>query len=249
MFTSPNTVTRVYVLCAGLAFAGLTGNAYGTFAGAASQLGAVYNSGAGPIGIPAVSITPSASGLSVTGYHTNPSIYTALTTPSPQGPLAGKLPDYHWVADGVASVGKSWIWNFGLTKTDYWLYPAIDHTPVPDEALEVTLWGSANGGSTWTPGKVVEVYELGWDPNPLVISDDGASRWSFGTPVNMITAVPGLSQGTYSYNGGGDYEIDAIMQTPEPAALALLGLGGAVALQRKHKGTRGNSGSRKEALR
>jgi hypothetical protein len=235
MRCSQRTVTRWCLFCGGLVIAGVNGQAYGIFGPAAAQLGALYNPGAGPIGIPAVSITPSASGVSATGYHTNPGVYTALTTPSPQGALAGRLPDYHWVADGVATVGQNWIWNFGLAKTDYWLYPAIDHTPVPDEALEVTLWGSPNGGSTWIQGKLVEVYELGWDPNPLVISDDGATRWSFGTAVNMITAVPGLAQGQYAYNGGGDYEVDAIMQTPEPASLALVGLGGAVLLRRRYK--------------
>jgi hypothetical protein len=233
MFVSRSAVVRFCALCGVLVVAGLAEPTYGIFAPAAAQLGALYNPGAGPIGIPAVSITPSASGLSATGYHTNPTIYTALTTPSPQGPLAGRLPDYHWVADGTASVGQNWIWNFSFSKTDYWLYPAIDHTPVPDEALEVTLWGSPNGGSSWIQGKLVEVYELGWDPNLAVISDDGASRWSFGTAVNMITATPGLVQGTYAYNGGGDYEIDAIMQTPEPASLLMLAGGGLLMRRRR----------------
>src|SRR5438445_118508 len=172
MSRSNHTILRCCVLCGCIAIAGQAGVAQ-NYNGAAALLGAAYNPGTAPIGVPAVSIINSASGVGNTGYHYPPFGYTDFTQPSPQGVLAGKVPDHHWVADGVSpgGVGTNFIWRFGATSTNYWLYPAIDHMPIPDEALEATLWGSNNGGSTWIQGRVVKVYELGWDP--ATVPDDG----------------------------------------------------------------------------
>lgn len=222
--------TALTVVGAGL----LTSTAHAQFSGAASQLGALYNPGAAPTGIPAISITPSATGQSVTGYHYSNSSYGANTTGSSMGNNAALYPDNHWVADGIPlNVGDNWRWNFALKTNTYMLFPAIDHTPLPNEALEATLWGSNDGGATWNLGTVVEVYELGWDPSSTAIVDDGATRWSFSVPVDIITAVPELNQGSYHSNAGGDYEIDAITQTPAPGALTLLGAGALVATRRR----------------
>ena len=50
----------------------------------------------------------------------------------------------------------------------------------------------------------------------------------------MISALVGLTQGTYSFRGGisplEDYEIDAVMQVPEPGTAALLLVGAALML-------------------
>ena len=84
-------------------------------------------------------------------------------------------------------------------------------------------------------GTVVEVYEQGWDA--LGVPDDGATRWLFSSPVDMISNVVGLTQGVvgsplppYTY-GDGDFETDAVMQAvPEPATASLLLVGGLLGL-------------------
>lgn len=237
------TRNRVRILSSSVAPVALlisAGAAHAQFAGAAGQMGAVFNPGACPIGIPAVTITASNSGIWATGDHPNPSIYNPYNQPSTlwgTTPDAGKYPDFNWIADGAAiAIGQNTVWNFANTTTDYYLYPAIDHGPVPTEGLEITLWGSNNGGSTWILGRVVELYELGWDANPATISDNGATRWSFNPPVNMITAVPEFTQGAFNnppVSSGGDYELDAVMQTPAPSGAALLGLGGLLVARRR----------------
>ena len=220
-----------YVMCLSGAAVGLAAN----FNGAAAQLGAAYDPGLAPIGTPAVTVTFSASGVGNSGYHYPPYGYTDFTQPSPQNANAGKVPDHHWVADGVSpgGVGTNFLWRFASLQTNYWMYPGIDHDPVPGEALEATLYGSNNGGSTWIKGTVVKVYEQGWDP--ATIPDDGVSEWFFGTPVDLITAVPGLTQNQYSFSLGNDYEIDAVMGTPEPASLMLLTAGGLLAIKRRRR--------------
>jgi hypothetical protein len=157
----------------------------------------------------------------VTGFS-SPGFYFPYTLDGINNPAAGFTPDLHWVGDGATTPAAGTIWTFGSLANDYYLYPTIDHDPVPSEALESSLRGSSDGGSTWIMGTIMEVYEQGWDP--LAIPDDGATRWYFATPVNMISAVIGLSQGTYSYVDT-DYELDAVMQVPEPSGIVLAALG------------------------
>lgn len=201
------------------------------FVGAAGQLGAIYNAGLAPVGVPAVTIT----GNDVTGVS-NPGFFFPYTLDSINNPNAGFTPDFHWVADGGLTPSAGTIWTFAASANEYFVYPTIDHSPLPSEALESSIQGSFDGGSTWIQGTILEVYELGWDA--VGVPDDGATRWSFNTPVNMVSMVVGLNQGTYSY-GDGDYEIDAVMQTrvPEPSSyvLTLCGLAGLLAWQRRSR--------------
>lgn len=117
---------------------------------------------------------------------------------------------------------------------------------MPNEALESSLWGSGDGGSTWSLGTVAEVYEQGWDS--AGVPDDGAMRWTFSSPVNTISVQVGLTHGAvgsplppYTYSDG-DFETDAVMQaTPEPATASLLLIGAALfglAWRRRQRQTR-----------
>lgn len=202
----------------------------GVFSTPAAQMGAIDNPGTIPIGVPAISVTNAPT----TFFSFNPTGGYNYSTDGSTNPTAGFFPDYHFLGSAGITPGSasSPIWTFSALASDYYLYPTIDHAPLPNEALESSLWGSNDGGSTWILGKVVEVYEQGW--NSAGLPDDGATRWQFSTPVNMISAVVGLTQGVvgsplppYSY-GDGDFEVDAVMQAiPEPQTYAMFiaGLG------------------------
>ncbi len=190
------------------------------FTAAASQLGAIYNPGLAPIGAPAQTV----GNYNVTAFFNSPNANYLYTFDS-INPTSGFSPDFHWLASGGTTPATGAQWQFSALASEYYLYPATDHGPLPDEALESSLWGSNNGGSTWILGTIVEVYELGW--NAAGIADDGATRWMFNTPVDLIANVVGINQtfvgGGYVYSDG-DYETDAVMQKrlPEPATVTLL---------------------------
>jgi hypothetical protein len=225
-----NALQRLSLLAAVLASGSA---AAGIFSGPAAQMGAAYNPGTAPTGVAALTVT----NYVTTGYFNSPNTGYGYTLDS-TNPLSGFTPDFFWIGSGGTTPATGVIWTFAASSADYILYPATDHTPLPFEALESSLWGSNDGGQTWALGTVVEVYEQGWSAAGL--ADDGATRWKFNTPVNLISNVVGLTQGVvgsplppYSYSDG-DFETDAVMQVvPEPATtalwltgLALVGLAG-----------------------
>jgi hypothetical protein len=185
-----------------------------------SDLGAVHNLGYAPAGINGHVVL----GPDATGYMLNPLVDYSYTMPATNPALAGDFVDYEWVHEndsGPTSPANATVWRFAAPATDYLLVPAIDHAPVPFEAIEATLWGSSDGGATWIKGTLVEVYDLGMTP---AVTDDWTSRWVFSNPVHLVGATAGLAQNLYFYSDG-DVEIDAVLAVPEPATLALLALG------------------------
>lgn len=206
-------------LCAGAAHASTN------YATAASNLGAVYfNTGLLPIGVPAISVTNAPD----TFNNLNPTVDYSYSTDIPNtNPTAGLTPDFHFLGSAGTIPGGSGttggpVWTFASLSKDYYLYETTDHGPLPSEGLETSLYGSSDGGSTWSLGTIVEVYEQGWSLSG--VPDDGATRWLFSSPVDLISAVVGLSQNNYQY-GDGDFEIDAVMQAPEPSSIAMAALG------------------------
>lgn len=220
------TILRTIVALLSVILCATSANA-GVFTTAAAQMGAIDNPGTAPIGIPAISVINAPT----TFTNSNPTVDYSYTTDGSTNAAAGFIPDYHFLGSAATTPAAGATWTFANLASEYYLYPTIDHTPLPFEALESSLWGSNDGGSTWMLGTVAEVYEQGWDA--AGVPDDGATRWIFSSPVDMISVVVGLTQGVvgsplppYSY-ADGDYETDAVMQTPEPgtALLALIGVG------------------------
>lgn len=214
----------------------------GVFTSAANQMGAIDNPGTIPIGIPALSVV----NAPFTFFSNNPTVNYSYVTDSSTNPTAGFFPDYHFLGSAATTPSVAPIWTFAAKANDYYVYPTTDHPPLPFEALESSLWGSNDGGSTWILGTIAEVYEQGWDS--AGIPDDGATRWTFSSPVDMVAVLVGLTQGVvgsplppYSYSDG-DFEIDAVMQTPEPATATLLLIGaGLAAVARRRRSCRGRS--------
>ena len=68
------------------------------------------------------------------------------------------------------------------------VYPAVDHGPFPEEALEYTVWGSyscdiSNFPSGWTLATMTSIYAKGWEDPALCQgqdnADDYAAQYSF----------------------------------------------------------------------
>jgi hypothetical protein len=213
----------------GLVLAGTwaaTAHASTVFQAAAAQLGAAYdNTNLLPIGVPAVSVTNAPQ----TFTNLNPTVDYTYSIDGSTNTSAGFTPDFQWIGSGATTPGTGPIWTFGSQSKNYSLYEITDHPPLPDEGLEITLWGSNNGGSTWNLGTAAKVYEMG--RSLAGVPDDGNTEWTFGVSVDMISPVAGLAQGTYSFSSGNppDFEVDAIMQqrTPEPGSAVLLLVGAA----------------------
>jgi hypothetical protein len=130
--------------------------------------------------------------------------------------------DRHWI-QGDAQTGV--IWTLDYASSLVAAFPSIDHGPVPDEALEFTIYGS-NDLSSWETGLLTFVIEDGWVDNGTTYeSDDWASIWSFSADYLYIKVVAG---GPGAILSDGDFEMDAIgaaSPVPEPATLLLMGFG------------------------
>jgi hypothetical protein len=89
------------------------------------------------------------------------------------------------------------------------VFPTIDHGPLPDEAIEATVYLS-NDKVTWTQAVVEKVWLEGWEPNTGILWDGFV--FAVGTPDNttfryatMIHGGPGALE------DDGDDEINGIM--------------------------------------
>lgn len=199
----------------------------------AGQLGAACDDGLAPTNVVFGTVI---AGQDNSGVQTSPLdglTDFSFTQPSPTPATAGNTTDFHWIHETSRSTAASvaagnnptggTIWTFGVSSNQYILYPSIDHGPIPNEGLETTLWGSADGGLTWVMGTATQLFGAGF--SAVSLDDNPASLWSFSISVDRIAATWGLTQGTYALNDG-DTEIDAIAaRVPAPATPLLLAIG------------------------
>jgi len=176
-------------------------------------------------------------GYEGSGYQLTPLDATDYdyAQPSPMGADAGELRDFHWIPEnsglGATDGSSGTMWDFGKKLSrQFILDPSIDHVPVPEEALETTLWGSNDGGATWILGTLDRLYAQGWHAGS--IEDEPSSRWYFSSPVNLISATAGFTQGAYSYLSS-DSEIDAVLPVPGAGLLGAFGLAVVGAIRRR----------------
>ena len=154
------------------------------------------------------------------GRQTNPATYD-YSIPSELGDAAGNAVDHHWVHDeDDGPLTNALVFDLGDSSTVVDLFPAIDHGPVPGEALEATVYGFDrldDPASEWETGDISMLFDDGWSD---WISDDFVSRWSFARPHRYVGVRWG---GPKAVVADGDAEIDAACA---PAAAGILARAG-----------------------
>jgi len=155
-------------------------------------------------------------GADLTGAMTNPGGYDYVTGSDPVTALGAV--DHLWAQDWESGDAVPLTIDLGFLSDSVDSIPAIDHGPVPDEAIESTVYGSndpnASFPSGWEVGDISTVFLNG--PTTWV-SDDFSTRWEFSQPHRYFAAAHG---GPKAMVADGDNEIDAVCAiTPASSAV------------------------------
>lgn len=142
--------------------------------------------------------------------------------------------DDKWI-QSLATIGST-VWDLGAPATKAAVFPTIDHGPLPQEAIESTVYLS-NDLVTWTEAVVERVWLEGWHANTGIIWDGFVYAVGTGT-ADTFRYASVIHGGPGALINDGDDEINGIMGldadfTPTPdggstllmTSAALLGLG------------------------
>ncbi|MBI5947080.1 MAG: hypothetical protein HY875_02960 [Chloroflexi bacterium] len=121
----------------------------------------------------------------------------------------GNTPDHRWVHD-VGLGGSPLVFDLGSARRNVLLFPSIDHGPIPEEALEATVYGGPTAAGPWTQGNIRVIYDGGFDAG--WVSDDFVSLWAFPADYRYIAVVNG---GPGAEISDDDAEIDAVCATTD----------------------------------
>lgn len=124
------------------------------------------------------------------------------------------------------------VFDLGFQATKAAVFNSIDHGPLPQEAIESTVWLS-NDQLTWTQAVVERVWLEGFEANHGILWD--GFTYAVGTGTSATFRYASVTHGgPGSLIQDGDNEINGIMglqadytQVPEPGTLAIMlaGLG------------------------
>ena len=166
----------------------------------------------------------------------NPYNYSACTGSIPGA--ANSIDNKWFQTDGV--VGQT-VFDLGFQASKVAVFPVIDHGPLPQEAIESTVYLS-NDKLTWTQAVVQRVWLEGFiadgEPNAWDGYWDGFT-YAVGLAdptqtfryASIIHGGPGglVNDGDDEINGllglRGDFTPDPGNEVPEPTSILLMGLG------------------------
>ncbi len=148
------------------------------------------------------------------------------------------------------------IWDLGGPANQAVVFPVVDHGPLPNEALEYTVYLTDTPNSTnladWHLAKLSAVYMQGWEADHISLADGFTTVWTLDDPKATFRYVSVQGVGSQALRPLSDTEdeIDAVagltagggsvrppVPEPETYALMLAGLGvlGAVGRRRKQR--------------
>lgn len=140
----------------------------------------------------------------------------------------GSHVDQYWIQTGNTIGGA--VWDLGAGASTAIIFNTIDHGPLPQEAIESTVYLS-NDQINWTQAVTQRVWMEGFQSN-TGIKWDGFTYAVGTTSGNNFRYASIIWGGPGALIADGDNEINGVMgatrtftQVPEPSMLALLGLG------------------------
>jgi RHS repeat-associated protein len=130
----------------------------------------------------------------------------------------GRCLDMWWLQDGGdGQITHSNVWDLGGPSNQAAVFPIIDHGPLPQEAIEYSVYLSNNPAATtsgtdgdvdWVPAQLERVYLEGW--NEGWIADGFTTVWRLpgGKTFRYVNVTAG---GPSSLIHDGDDEIDTVI--------------------------------------
>ncbi len=151
----------------------------------------------------------------------------------------GDTIDNTWVQTG-GTVGQS-VWDLGAPSSFAAVFPTIDHGPLPQEAIEATVYLSNNPAdpASWVQASFVRVWLEGFHTN-LGIKWDGFTYVVTTPNGGLFRYASVVYGGPGAFQNDGDDEINGILglrAVPEPASGAII-LGGIGLLAARRRRTR-----------
>ncbi len=159
----------------------------------------------------------------------------------------GNKLDWNWLqdtGDGGSSYLTGNVWDLGGPANKAVVFPIIDHGPLPQEAIEYTVYLSNNkfatslgsdGSTDWVLAELDKVYLEGWDA--AQVADGFTTVWKLPGSAEF-RYVNVFSGGPSALHRDGDDELDAVAGlrvddtpskptgvVPEPGTFMLMGLG------------------------
>ena len=179
-------------------------------------------------------------------------------------PASVNARDYAWGQNYGTNAGTNpaldtpWngsVFDLGGPANKAVVFPVIDHGPLPNEALEYTVYLSNTPNSTaladWHLATLSEVYMQGWQADNAALSDGFTTVWTLASPSDTFRYVSVQGVGSQALHPVFDTEdeIDAVagltaqgtgvgtppIPEPETYALMLAGLGVLGMLARRRK--------------
>jgi len=154
-------------------------------------------------------------------------------TPGPAN--AGDLIDEHWIQTS-GTIGGT-VWDLGGDSSYAAIMPTIDHGPLPQEALESTVYLS-NDQINWVQASTVRVSLEGFHANHGIVWD--GFTFVVTTPNHDLFRYASIIHGgPGSYWSDGDNEINGVLGlrgvVPEPSSLMAFGSLAAMTILRRRR--------------
>lgn len=162
--------------------------------------------------------------------------YDYLLEGTPGAQAANTIDDL-WFQSGNAP-GDT-VFDLGALSSYCAVFPVIDHGPLPQEAIESTVYlsNTPDIANSWVQAKFVKVYLEGFQPNKGILWD--GFTYVVTTPDKSLFRYASIMHGgPGALQSDGDDEINGLLglrAVPEPTSLLVLSAGVVVLARKRRK--------------